>query len=184
MKNEIKIAKELVKIAKNLVALDDEYDDAGIWHDPKAIYEKEMQQELDEAEKQGKKYILHHKEGNLWRIQACKNFGEIKKGDFGGLIESEDNLSHEGDCWVFEHAKVYEYAKVYDNARVLGVSNVSDKAKIYGNAKIFGNARIYGKAQVCGDARVLGNVMIFGDTTYIGGNAKVYHSVENKKITK
>ena len=61
MKNEIKIAKELVKIAKNLVALDDEYDDAGIWHDPKAIYEKEMQQELDEAEKQVLSAVYNYK---------------------------------------------------------------------------------------------------------------------------
>ena len=38
---------------------------------------------------------------------ACKDFGNIKKGDFGGYVESEKNLSHEGNCWVYDGAKVY-----------------------------------------------------------------------------
>jgi hypothetical protein len=71
---------------------------------------------LDEAEKSGKKYILHHKEGRLWRIMACKNFSNVKKGDLGGLIESEKNLSHDGNCWAYDDARIYGDAKVYDNA--------------------------------------------------------------------
>ena len=33
----------------------------------------------------------------LYRIEALKDFGDIHKGDKGGFIEKEDNLSQEGD---------------------------------------------------------------------------------------
>ncbi|WP_375623495.1 MULTISPECIES: hypothetical protein [unclassified Bartonella] len=36
----------------------------------------------------------------LYRIRALKNFGDVKKGDLGGWVESEENLSHEDDCWI------------------------------------------------------------------------------------
>jgi hypothetical protein len=36
----------------------------------------------------------------LYRIKAVRDFSDVKKGDIGGYVESEDNLSHEGDCWV------------------------------------------------------------------------------------
>ena len=32
----------------------------------------------------------------LYRIESVRDFGTIKKGDKGGFIESERNLSHEG----------------------------------------------------------------------------------------
>lgn len=32
----------------------------------------------------------------LHRIQAVRDFSNVKKGDLGGLIEKEDNLSHDG----------------------------------------------------------------------------------------
>ena len=64
----------------------------------------------------------------LHRIKALKDFNDVKKGDLGGWIEKEDNLSHDGNCWV------------YDNARVYGDANVFDDAHVYGNAKVYGNA--------------------------------------------
>lgn len=63
----------------------------------------------------------------LYRIEALKDFGDVKKGDRDGFIENENNLSQYGDCWVYDNAMVYDDAEVYDNARV------------YGNAKVYGN---------------------------------------------
>ena len=51
----------------------------------------------------------------LHRIRALKDFrltgvlpagmsSTVKAGDQGGFIESEDNLSHLGKCWVFNDA--------------------------------------------------------------------------------
>ena len=36
----------------------------------------------------------------LYRIRALKDFHNVKEGEFGGYIESERNLSHEGYAWV------------------------------------------------------------------------------------
>ena len=46
----------------------------------------------------------------LHRIKALKSFGNIKEGDLGGWIESEKNLSQDGNAWVGEDAMVYETA--------------------------------------------------------------------------
>lgn len=54
----------------------------------------------------------------LYRIEALKDFGDIQKGDKGGFIEKEDNLSQEGDCWVYDAGKVYGKAYVHNDARV------------------------------------------------------------------
>ena len=64
----------------------------------------------------------------LNRIKALKDFGNVKKGELGGYVESERNLSQEGNCWVYDNARVYSNAKVFGNAEVCG------------NAEVFGNA--------------------------------------------
>ena len=50
----------------------------------------------------------------LYRIEALKDFGGVSKGDKGGYIEKEDNLSQDDDAWV------YGDARVSGNARVSG----------------------------------------------------------------
>ena len=85
----------------------------------------------------------------LYRIEALKDFCEIKKGDKGGFIESEDNLSHEGNAWV------YDDACVYDNAFV------TDDALVYDNARVYNDARVTDDACVCGTARVYDNDWVY-----------------------
>ena len=72
----------------------------------------------------------------LHRIKALRSFSDVEAGDLGGYIQSEDNLSHEGDCWISGNAIVKDEAKVFDNAIVCG------------NAIVRGNANIYNKAIV------------------------------------
>ena len=73
------------------------------------------EEHMDFAAKDGKKYILYKQESNgLWRIRACKDFGTVKKGEFGGLVESESNLSHEGTCWIRDGMKVTGKTRVVD----------------------------------------------------------------------
>lgn len=48
----------------------------------------------------------------LYRIEALRDFADVKKGDKGGYIESEINLSHEGNCCVSGDACVYGDAKI------------------------------------------------------------------------
>ncbi len=66
----------------------------------------------------------------IYRIEALKDFGCVKKGDKGGWIQSEANLSQDGDCWVF------------------GEARVGDNAQVYGNAEVYDNARVCGNAEV------------------------------------
>ena len=66
----------------------------------------------------------------LHRIRALKDFDNVKAGDIGGWIEKEENLAHEGDCWVYGEAKVYDEAKVSGSAEVSGFVKVCGLAII------------------------------------------------------
>ena len=42
----------------------------------------------------------------LFRIKALVAFGDVEKGELGGFIEKEGNLSHDGNAWVSGNARV------------------------------------------------------------------------------
>ena len=115
----------------------------------------------------------------LYRIEALKYFGEIKKGDKGGFIESENNLAHEGDAWVSDNAHVYGDACVFNNAHVYGNAFVSGYAQVYGDAFVYGNAWLYDNTRACGYAWVADNARVYGDANVcddssVFGSACVY----------
>ena len=124
----------------------------------------------------------------LYRIEALKDFGYIKKGDKGGFVEKEENLSQSGDCWIYDNAKVYNNAKVYDNAEVYGNAKVFGNAEVSGNAKVRNeakvrNAQVYGNAEVFDNAVVCGNVKVYDyaevyDKAWVYGNAEVFGNAE------
>ncbi len=78
----------------------------------------------------------------LYRIKALKDFGDVKKGDLGGFVEKESNLSQEGNCWICDDAKVFDDATVYGNAEIYGNAKIYNNVIIHGNAKVDGNAVI------------------------------------------
>ena len=78
----------------------------------------------------------------LHRIECVCSFGNVKAGDKGGWVQNENNLSKNGNAWVFDNARVYGDARVFDNAWV------------FDNALVCGDAQVYDKAQVYGEARV------------------------------
>ncbi|MCZ2159157.1 hypothetical protein NPX99_07845 [Bartonella sp. 220] len=102
----------------------------------------------------------------LYRIRALRDFGNVKAGDRGGFIEKEENLSHEGNCWVAGNAWVFNDAHVYGNAKVLGSARIKPKARVYDNAVICGASKIHGS--VYGSAQVTGYHTIRG---LVHGNA-------------
>ena len=102
-----------------------------------------------------KKYELIKTYGEPYSIIALKDFtlitGEqIKKGDLGGFVKSEDCLSQDGLCWVMygAHVKgtVSDNAVVQDSAIVYGT--------VSGNAVVKDNATVYYLALVTDDAVV------------------------------
>jgi hypothetical protein len=109
----------------------------------------------------------------LYRIQALKDFTCVKKGEIGGWIESERNLSQNGDAWVSGNAQVYGNARVFGDAQVFGNARVYGDAQVYGNARVSGDAQVFGDAWVSGDARVYGNARVSGNAR-VFGDAQVY----------
>ncbi len=122
---------------------------------------------------------ITHYDKTLHQIQALRSFGNVAKGDLGGYVEKEGNLSHEGNAWVSGNAWVYGNAWVFGNADVSENACVYGNAGVYGNAEVFGNAWVYGNAEVYGNACVYGNAGVSGNAEVFGdadvyGNAEVY----------
>lgn len=115
----------------------------------------------------------------LYRIKALKSFGDVNRGDLGGYIERESNLSQKDNCWIYRMAKVFGSARVYGNARVdvdalvYGNARVFDNAQVADFAKVFGEAWIYGSAWIYGTARVYDNAHVFGGSK-VSGNTRIY----------
>lgn len=109
--------------------------------------------------KNTKKYYLCRK---VYRIKSLKDFGNVKKGDIGGFVESEKNLSQEGNCWIYDNAVACENAVVEDNAVVCGNSIACGNSKIRGYARVGGNSTVYGCATVCGDTIVCDYAVVRG----------------------
>ena len=78
----------------------------------------------------------------LYRIEALKDFGVVEAGELGGYIESENNLSFDGEAWVCENAEVFDDARVCNNALISGNTLVCGNATIYGNAILGDNVII------------------------------------------
>lgn len=90
----------------------------------------------------------------LYRIIALKDFDDVKKGDLGGYVEDEKNLSQFGSCWIYDDAKVAYKAYVCDNSKIYGDVYIHGDTHIYGSAIIKGNAEIHGNANVGNNAIV------------------------------
>lgn len=116
----------------------------------------------------------------LYQIKALKNFGNVKTGYLGGYVEKEENLSHEGNCWVDDNAKVYDNAKISGNAEIYGNAEIfGASCWVYNNAEVYDNAQIYGEADVFGNAKIYGNAEVYNKTS-VCDNAMVY---DNAKVS-
>lgn len=129
--------------------------------------------------------ISHLETVTLHRIRAVIPLPicGVEEGEEGGWIETEENLSHDGNAWVyndamvFGDAMVFDDASVYQNAKVFGNASVHDWGKVHGNAKVFDDAEICGYASVFGNAIIGGNAKVYGDAE-VFGNAEVCGDAE------
>ena len=140
------------------------------------------------------KYILTSRDTeypSLFRLKAVKDFSDVKKGDFGGYIYEYHNLSHKGDCWVYNEARICgcavisESARIEDSALVAGHAIVSEDARIFGNAQVYDYVKVSGNVRISGNARILDFAEITEDSE-IAGNVEIGGKlkVKNKKVTK
>lgn len=97
----------------------------------------------------------------VYRIQAIKDFGDVKKGDLGGFVSDEYCISPYGNCWVYDDSIVVA-SSIADNVEVrknsMVVSSFLTDNVIIEGSKIF-------------------NKSVVTDDTKIGGNITIKHSV-------
>ena len=100
----------------------------------------------------------------VYRIRALRDFGDVRRGDLGGYIESESALAHEGDAWVQDVAQVYG-----QNARVSGNARIKGEAWVLG--RVDGDAQICDLAVIAEHAHVGGRTIVCSDEI-VGGEAR------------
>lgn len=111
----------------------------------------------------------------LYRIQALKTFTKpggynpvVHVGELGGYVESEDNLSQEGSCWLFDKARVKDGGKVLDDAIVYDKCLVSKNSIIRGRSVVGGHCFVTNQSVII-DSKLEGNVIVNGHSTIHSG---------------
>lgn len=66
----------------------------------------------------------------LYLVRALRDFGEVRQGDIGGRVESEANLSHEGEAWVGGDAWVYGDGRICGDEVVAGNVVIRDSVRM------------------------------------------------------
>lgn len=122
----------------------------------------------------------------LYRIEACKDILDpagnliVRSGEKGGWLQSENNLSQDGSCWVFDDAYVFDSARVSgdaiikDYAKVSGVSIIKDFAVIQDNSIVYSSFVL--DHAIIQDASVVRN-------TKVANNALVYNGASANRST-
>lgn len=136
----------------------------------------EKKYELTDEEIDVNGHILH-------RIKALVDFADVQKGDVGGFVESEKNLSQDGNCWLYGNSRAYENALVYGDASLWENAEVSGNARVMDEAEVSGNVKVTDEAIIEGDSECKGNCVIYGNawvsnSSYLNGNVKVYDDAQ------
>lgn len=122
----------------------------------------------------------------VYPIRALRDFGDVKAGDIGGYIECEDNLSHKGNCWIYDATAV-----VSGDAQILDNAKIYSDTSIWGNTIIKDNVQILGPVDICGtgEIRISGNSIIhnngsypleFVDNVVISGDTEIFGKSSGK----
>ena len=131
--------------------------------------------------------ITHPKYPWLHRIRArCQVSEQVGPGALGGYVQTEDNLSQDGTCWIYDQAICCEEAVVEDDGRMFDGAVARGSALISGDARMFERAVAEGNSsffsgELKEDARLSGNAVVNrsdnGLSPLIGRKSNVYGSV-------
>ena len=108
----------------------------------------------------------------LYQIKALKDFNDVKAGDLGGYVEVEENLSHDGDCWIYDEAKALHDARALEDATMRDTAVASHNANLYGNSKMLDNSKMLGEAALFNNATMTDSSIAF-DFSELSGNALI-----------
>lgn len=151
------------------------------------------QKKPDPMNRPMKKYeitdMAHPHDPALHRIRALVDVcAGVQRGDLGGYVQSEENLSQEMDeAWIFDDAVCCEEALVTGGASLLDQATASGYALVSGTAEVGEHARVEDHGMVLagavqGQARVCGNGVVrtnesSGLAPVVDGNATVMGTV-------
>ena len=131
--------------------------------------------------------ITHPKYPWLHRIRArCQVNEQVGPGALGGYVQTEDNLSQDGTCWIYDQAICCEEAVVEDDGRMFDGAVARGSALISGDARMFERAVAEGNSsffsgELKEDARLSGNAVVNrsdnGLSPLIGRKSNVYGTV-------
>lgn len=111
------------------------------------------------------------REFRLYRVEALIDIPRhsVKKGDQGGFIECEENLSHQGDCWIGKDSHVFDESCVRGNAfveesTIFGGTTISENAIVRRTRFIGADSHVFGDCEIT-DTMVHGKLISSYDTT-------------------
>lgn len=79
----------------------------------------------------------------------------VKKGDFDGWVENENNLSQTGNCWIANDGIAFKGGYVLGNALVKDLGIVRDRAIVTDNALVCDTATITKGAALGGYSKAI-----------------------------
>lgn len=129
-----------------------------------------------------KEETLKYRGKTLYRIRALKDFNDVKAGDRGGWIESEDNLSQKYTCWVYDNSKVFDEATIKEcsvvrgEVSIGGVSILTEYSEIRGRVEVLGSVNLAHYATINCSGKIRGKVYMLNHshiTGYIEVDGKI-----------
>lgn len=115
--------------------------------------------------------VKHCFNTKVYRIKALRDGKFFNKGELGGYVESEDNLSQVGECWIG------------DNAIAFNESYISGSAYVYGNA-VIQNSKIEDDAQIFDDSEIKDYSVIRDNVTIFGKSIVSFCTMKWNQILK
>ena len=128
-------------------------------------------------------------ERTLYRIRALKDFADVKTGDLGGWVSSENNLSQKGECWIYDEAKCMDNARMYDDSCMYGYSEMYDSSRMHGDSKMYnysemhnssrmyGYSKMYDSSEMHDSSTMYGNSIMYGNSMMCG-YSKMFDNTE------
>ena len=113
----------------------------------------------------------------LYRIKALKDFSDVKKGDLGGWVFSKNNLSQEGDCWIYNNAKCMDNARVCDDSCMYDYSVMRNNSCMYDSSRMYDHSIMYDHSEMHDNSEMHGYSIML-EYSIMHEHSKMYNHSE------
>ena len=106
------------------------------------------------------------------RIKALRDFGNVKAGTLGGFVEEDDNLSHDGLCWIADNAMALGRSRVIRDAQLRDRARISDWVVVTDQCVVRDDAWLQDSV-FCYDNTVIGAQSLLAEVVTVYDNAVI-----------